>query len=189
VIYELIGVLILSFGLNMIPFASPSNLFIASNAALLVASDSLTLGFVVALGSALAKGVHYLVTFFVGKHLSAKHKHSVDAKAVKIKRWAFPLLFIAAASPIPDEPVVVPLGLMRYNPLKFFSAFFLGKLLITTVGAHLGFVTGDLLSAVIDPWLLVVSSVALTVIVTIIFLKVDVGKPFRRLFKRQCPTN
>ena len=58
-IVELILVLLTSFGFNMIPFAGPSNLFIASNAALVLNStDPTTLvavGFLVALGAAFAK--------------------------------------------------------------------------------------------------------------------------------------
>ncbi len=183
-IYELIGVFIFSFGLNMIPFASPSNFFIASNAALLVNSDPFTLGFVVSLGSALAKCVHYMVSFFVGKHLKEKYRQSVDAKAAKIRRWAFPILFIAAASPIPDEPVVVPLGLMKYSPVKFFSAYFLGKLLITTIGAYMGIVTGQALSSMFDSTVLIIGSIILTVLVTIVLLKVNVTQLLRRIFKR-----
>jgi ABC-type bacteriocin/lantibiotic exporter with double-glycine peptidase domain len=63
---ELLGVLLGSFILNLIPFAGPSNLLIASNAALLVNTDPFTLGFLVAFGSASAKFIHYVVTFFVG---------------------------------------------------------------------------------------------------------------------------
>lgn len=73
-VYELFGVFVVSFGPNLVPFASPSNLFIASNAALIVNSDPFTLGFLVALGSASAKGIHYTISFFVGKHLSEKRK-------------------------------------------------------------------------------------------------------------------
>ena len=66
---ELLGVLLVSFGLNIIPFASPSNLFIASNAALLVNANPLSIGFLVALGSTSAKLIHYVASFFIGKHL------------------------------------------------------------------------------------------------------------------------
>jgi membrane protein YqaA with SNARE-associated domain len=127
-IIELIFVMLTSFGFNLIPFAGPSNLFIASNAALVLGStDSTTLvtiGFLVAFGAAFAKTIHYLVTFFIGKHLSKNRRERLDADAVKVKRWAFWLLYIAAATPIPDEPVVIPLGLMKYSITKFFAAFF-----------------------------------------------------------------
>lgn len=191
-IAELIFVLITSFGLNMIPFAGPSNLFIASNAALLLVSPDPTtlvaIGFLVALGAAFAKSIHYLVTFYIGKHLSQNRRERLDADALKVKRWAFWLLYIAAATPIPDEPVVIPLGLMKYSITKFFAAFFLGKISITIIGAFLGAWTKTALSEWLSPEATIVLSVTLTIIVTVILLKVDLVKiieRIRRIFKRE----
>ena len=185
-IIELLFVLLSAFGFNLIPFAGPSNLFIASNAALfLQTSDPVVLvaiGFLVALGASLAKSVHYLVTFFVGKHLKGKQRQRLDEDAAKLKRWAFWLLFAAAATPIPDEPVVIPLGLMKYNPAKFFAAFFFGKLSITVAGAFLGVWTGNRLSEMgLSLQATAALSIVLTVVITVILLKVDVGKIAERI--------
>ena len=187
---ELIVVVLLgSFGVNLIPFAGPSNLFIASNFALILAvGDPATLvaiGFLVALGAALAKSIHYIITFFVSKHLNEKHRRRLDAEAMKVKRWASLLLFAAAATPIPDEPVVIPLGLMKYSPVKFFSAFFLGKLSITVVGAFLGSWTQSTLSEWLSPEVMISLSIILTIVVTVVLLKVDIGKLLDRFFKRK----
>ena len=188
-IIELLVILFSSFGLNLIPFAGPSNLFIASTAALsIVDADPATLvavGFLVALGSALAKSIHYLVTFFVSKHLSEKRRQRLDADALKVKRWAFLLLFAAAATPIPDEPVVIPMGLMKYSPTKFFTAFFLGKLSITVLGAFLGSWTKSAFSEWLSTDVMIVLSVVLTIVVTVILLKVDVGKLMEKIFRRK----
>ena len=184
-IYELFGVFVISFGLNLVPFASPSNLFIASNAALMVNSDPFTLGFLVALGSASAKGIHYTISFFVGKHLNEKRKQRLATEALKIKRWAFILLFVAAATPIPDEPVVIPLGLMKYSPAKFFLAFFLGKLSITIIGAWLGIMSEGFLSSSIGQGALIAISIILTIVITIILLKIDLGKITAKIMKRK----
>jgi len=182
---ELIGVLIGSFLINLVPFAGPSNLFIASTAALTVQSDPFSLGFLVALGATLAKSVHYVVTFFIGKHLGEKRKERIDTETLKIKRWAFFLLFAAAASPIPDEPVVVPLGLMKYSPAKFFAAFFSGKIIITIIGASLGSWTGEVFSPFISQEVLAVISITLTIVLTILLLKVDTAKIIEKLFRRK----
>jgi membrane protein DedA with SNARE-associated domain len=188
-IIDLLLVLLTSFGFNLIPFAGPSNLLIASNAAILLGtSDPLVLvavGFLVAFGASFAKGLHYIITFFVGKHLKGKQRERLDADAVKLKRWAFWLLFAAAATPVPDEPIVIPLGLMKYSPTKFFTAFFLGKLSITVVGAFLGAWGGKALSEWLSPELTVVLSIVLTVVVTVILLKVDVGKLAEKILKRK----
>jgi len=186
---ELLVVLLTSFGLNLIPFAGPSNLFIASNAAIILGvGDPATLGvlgFLVALGSTLAKSIHYLITFFVSKHLREKQRRRLETEALKVKRWAFLLLFVAAATPIPDEPVVIPLGLLKYSPVKFFTAFFLGKLSITVPGAFLGSWTKSTFSEWLSPEAMAALSIVLTIVVTIILLKVDVGKLTKRFLKRK----
>jgi membrane protein YqaA with SNARE-associated domain len=185
-IIELVLVLLSSFGFNMIPFAGPSNLFIASNAALLVPSaNPLLLGLLVAIGASLAKSVHYMVTFFISKHLSEKRRKRLDADAEKVKKWAFLLLFVAAASPIPDEPIIIPLGLMKYSPTKFFSAYFLGKLSIAILGALLGNWTGELFSGLLSETTMIIISIALTIIVTVILLKVDLGKLVEKYLKQK----
>lgn len=182
---EFIGVLVGSFLVNLIPFAGPSNLFIASTAALTVQSDPFSLGFLVALGATVAKSTHYTVTFFIGKHLGEKRRKHIDTEALKIKRWAFLLLFAAAASPIPDEPVVIPLGLMKYSPAKFFTAFFLGKIIITIIGAFLGSWTGGVFSQFLNQEVLIAISITLTIIITILLLKVDTAKIIEKIFRRK----
>jgi membrane protein DedA with SNARE-associated domain len=185
---ELIFVLLTSFGFNLIPFAGPSNLFIASNAALVLNSTDPTtlvaIGFLVAFGAALAKSIHYLAAFFIGKHLSQNRRERLDADAVKVKRWAFWLLYIAAATPVPDEPVVIPLGLMKYSTTKFFTAFFLGKLSITIVGAFLGAWTKSTLSEWFSPEVTIALAVILTIVATVILLKVDVAKLIERITEK-----
>ena len=184
-IIELLFVLITSIGFNMIPFAGPSNLFIASNAALMVPSaNPLILGFTVALGASLAKSVHYMITFFISKKLSAERRNRLDVSAMKIKRWAFLLLFVAAASPIPDEPIIIPLGLMKYSPIKFFSSYFLGKLTIGIAGAFLGTWAGNTFSNFLNETTMIAISIILTIVITIILLKFDLSKIANKIIKR-----
>jgi membrane protein DedA with SNARE-associated domain len=187
-IIELVILFFTAFGLNLIPFAGPSNLLIASTAAVgVIAADTTTLfliGLTIAIAAALAKGIYYGVTFFVSKHLSEKRQARLDAEALKVKRWAFLLLFLAAATPIPDEPVVIPLGLMKYNLAKFFAAFFLGKLSITVTGAFFGNIAASYFSEWLSPTAMIIISILLTVFITIILLKVDIGKLAEKFFKK-----
>lgn len=184
-LYELIGILATSFVLNIIPFMGPSNMFIASNAALIVNADPFTIGFLVALGSALAKSIHYVITFFVSGFLGEERRKRLDAAGLKLKHWAFLALFIVAASPLPDEPVVVPLGILKYNPFKFFASYFIGKLLIAVAGAYLGRAGQQILAPWISQEILMVASIILTIIVTVVLLKVDIGEIAKKILKRK----
>ncbi len=182
-LYEFLGILLTSFGLNLIPFAGPSNLLIASNAALLVKADPLVIGFFVAFGSASAKLIHYLVSFFVGEHLGEERRRRLDVTASKVRRWAFLALFVAAATPVPDEPVVIPLGFLKYNPLKFYLAFFAGKLSITIFGAYLGRASQQFLAPIISGEMIIVVSIILTIVITVALLKIDIKKIANKVLK------
>jgi len=184
-LYELLIILATSFGLNLIPFAGPSNLLIATNAALLVDADPFFIGFIVAIGSASAKFIHYLVTFFLSGFLGEERRKRLDATGVKLRRWAFLALFAVAATPLPDEPVVIPLGLLKYSPVKFYVVYFAGKLLITVIGAYLAKFSQGLLAPWMSQEVLMVASIILTIVVTIIMLKVDVGKIAEKIFRRK----
>jgi membrane protein DedA with SNARE-associated domain len=188
-IIELIIIFLTGFGFNLIPFAGPSNLLIASTAAIgLGNADTATLVFIgifIALGAALAKGIHYMVSFFVSGHLSQKRQARLDADAAKIRRWAMPLLYLVAATPLPDEPVVIPLGLMKYSPVKFFLSYFLGKLTIAIAGAFIGQEASNLFSGWLSPEIMVAISIILTIVITIILLKVDLGKLAEKFLKKK----
>ncbi len=188
-IIDFIILFLTAFGFNLIPFAGPSNLLIASTAAIGITNADITtlilIGFVIALAASVAKGIYYMVTFFVSKRLSEKRRAHLDADAIKVRRWAFPLLFLAAATPIPDEPVVIPLGLMKYSPTKFFSAYFLGKLSITVAGAFIGNKAENYFSTWLSPEAMIVISIVLTIVITIILFKVDFGKLSEKYMKRK----
>jgi uncharacterized membrane protein YdjX (TVP38/TMEM64 family) len=171
---ELLTILLTSFALNLIPFAGPSNLLIASNAALFSTANPFSIGFLVAFGAVTAKFIHYMITFFLSNHIGEQRRKRLDATAPKLRRWGFITLFTVAATPLPDEPVVIPLGLLKYNPAKFYAAYFAGKLSITIAGAYIGKVGQNLLASVASQEALIIVSIALTIAITIILLKVDV---------------
>jgi hypothetical protein len=80
---------------------------------------------------------------------------------------------------------------MKYSPVKFFGAYFLGKLLITTAGVFLGSWAGE----TIESWfgltpdatfiLSIVVSIILTVIITVVLLKVDTDKLAEKYLHRK----
>jgi membrane protein DedA with SNARE-associated domain len=185
---EFLITFLVAFGLNLIPFFGPSNLLIAYTAAIGLDNTNFSalilLAFLVAFAAALAKGIHYMLTFFVSGHLSEKNRKKLDTKASKVKRWAFLLLYVAAATPIPDEPIVIPLGLLKYSPTKFFTSYFLGKITITVAGVFLGSWVEANFSGLLNPLEMVAISIALTIIITVIMFKVDMGKIAEKILKK-----
>ena len=59
-----------------------------------------------------------------------------------VKKYGAVAAFVAAATPIPDDLIYIPLGLARYNPLRFFLYTLAGKFVISYVtiilSHHLG---------------------------------------------------
>lgn len=182
--FDLLSILLTSFFLNIIPFAGPSNLFIGSNFSLLTDADPLVIGGLVALGSTSAKLIHYLVTFIFADFLGQERRNKLAAAAAKYQRWAFLALFLVAATPLPDEPVVVPLGILRYSPAKFSLAYFAGKFLIASIGAYLGRAGQGFLGQFMGQEAMIILSIVLTVLITVLLVKVDIWKLWQRITKR-----
>jgi len=181
---ELISVLLVSFGINMIPFASPSNLLVASSAALLVNSDPVSIAVLVALGATSAKLIHYTISFFISKHVSEKRRKRLETARAKTRRWAELAVFIAALTPVPDDPVIIPLGLMKYSPARFAVFYFSGKLVVTWIGAFLGGFGEQLLSGYLNQAVLVIISIVLTVAITLVLLKINLSQIVESIFER-----
>ena len=94
-----------------------------------------------------------------------------------VKRYGAGAAFIAAATPIPDDLVYIPLGLAKYNPKKFFVATLAGKIILSYMIVLSSHFFGDalepFLEQVEDPTAIyagiIVFGIALTVIVIIMF--------------------
>jgi uncharacterized membrane protein YdjX (TVP38/TMEM64 family) len=95
------------------------------------------------------------------------------------------LLYVTAVTPIPDEPIVIPLGLMKYSPAKFFLSYFLGKLTIAITGAILGGFMETSFAGLLSTELMIAISVVFTIVITVILLKVDMGKMAEKYLHRK----
>ncbi|MEM2921998.1 MAG: VTT domain-containing protein [Candidatus Bathyarchaeia archaeon] len=170
-----IGLFLLSFAFNMLPFMGPSNALLAGAlAASLPWANPLLTGVLVALSASLAKLIHFLAAFFLRGALSSERKEKLDQYIGRRGNVGSLLLFIAAVTSIPDEPVVIPLGLVKYSPAKFFVIYLLGKILIAIPGAYIG--SKIPLSDLVGSPIAAVLSICATIVVTYILMKIDLKK-------------
>lgn len=136
--YGYMGVFLVSLAVNLLPFTSPSNMVIAGAVAFLFpAMNPLIVGLVVAVAASLAKTAHYYAASYVGTKTGNKAE-KLGSYGRRLGRWGALAAFVVAATPIPDDPVVIPLGIARYPPVKFFIAYLMGKILVSVAGAYLG---------------------------------------------------
>ena len=94
-----------------------------------------------------------------------------------VKRYGAGAAFVAAATPIPDDLVYIPLGLAKYNPRRFFVATFAGKIVLS----YMVVLTSHFFGDAVEPFLeqvedptgiyigIVVFGAALTVIIIALF--------------------
>ena len=136
--YGYLGVLLVSLAVNLLPFSSPSNMILAGAVTFLFPSmNPLPVGLAVAVAASIAKTAHYYVASYLGAK-AGKKAGRLESYGRRLGRWGALAAFVAAATPIPDDPVVIPLAIARYSPVKFFSAYFAGKVLVSVAGAYLG---------------------------------------------------
>ncbi|MFH1171668.1 MAG: VTT domain-containing protein [bacterium] len=136
------------------------------------------LGITSGIGAALGEVTSYTVGY-IGYRLG---KEAVEKKTAAIRQLAderpgmmFLILFIVAATPIPDGPFMIPLGMIRYNPLRAMPPFILGKIVITTSIALFGtytHISPSLGTANTKDFLLNILSLMITVLVVYIILKI-----------------
>ncbi len=86
-----------------------------------------------ALTATAAKQIIFYASYGGRKIVSEKTRKRMRPFQRLVKRYGAGAAFFAAATPIPDDLVYVPLGLAKYDPKKFFIATVTGKLVLSYV--------------------------------------------------------
>ncbi len=109
---------------------------------------------VLALLSAITATIAKQIIFFVStsgrKIINEKTRKRMRPFERLVKRYGAAAAFVAAATPIPDDIIFVPLGLAKYNPKKFFVATLTGKIVLSYV---IVFVSHYLGLSLVEPFL------------------------------------
>ncbi|MGC8816627.1 MAG: YqaA family protein [Candidatus Hadarchaeum sp.] len=120
-------------------------------------------------GSAVGEMTGYLLGFLGRNALGEKRRSQMDAMLRIFRKFGSVAVFVFALTPLPDDLIFIPLGLMRYSPWKTLAACVAGKFtmvfIIGVVGKAVGELSGDLLITVLV-------SVLLILIILVIF-KID----------------
>ncbi|MHA2362027.1 MAG: DedA family protein [Candidatus Thorarchaeota archaeon] len=164
-----LGLFIICFIINMIPFFSPSNMVLAGVAAIALSAIMPwpVVGLIVAVAATIAKLIHYYAVRGSRVVLSSERKQAIDREKVRVEKWGALALFIAAASPVPDDPLIVYVGLTRYCVPKFLVSYFVGKVAITLAGALIG----SQISNLLEPMPIVLASLVLTIVIIGVLFK------------------
>ena len=147
--------------------------------------DPLWIAVAAGAGAAIGEFSGYLIGFGGRRIISEKQKTKMDFLMKLFKKYGPVVIFVFALTPLPDDLLFIPLGVIRYNLLQAFIPALLGKFfsnLIIVYSGRLSLqiiknlfgVEGEGMSALIG----VVLALVLMVIVFIIMFKVDWEKRF-----------
>ncbi|MEM2098677.1 MAG: VTT domain-containing protein [Candidatus Bathyarchaeia archaeon] len=144
------------------------------------AFDPLWIAVAASLGAALGEFSGYLIGFGGRKVIGDRYKKKMDFLTKLFKKFGPIVIFIFALTPLPDDLLFIPLGIMRYGLLRTFIPALLGKLASNLIIAYSGRlslqiikdifgVEGEGMTALIG----IVLALVLLVIVFFIMFKVD----------------
>jgi len=125
-----LGLAIVSFFGSLIPFVPITSFVLVATMAVGEQFDIHILVIIAALTSTAAKQIIFYISYGGRKIISEKTKKRMKPFQKLVKRYGGSAAFVAAATPIPDDLVYIPLGLAKYNPKRFFVATLLGKIVL-----------------------------------------------------------
>jgi len=170
-----LGLTIVSFFGSLIPFVPIPSFVLVATMAAGEQFDIHVLVLIAALTSTAAKQIIFYVSYGGRKIISEKTKKRMKPFQKLVKRYGASAAFVAAATPIPDDIIYIPLGLAKYNPKRFFVATLSGKIVLFYVIVLISHYTGlsllePVLQGIDDPLPIYIGIIALGVAMTLVVI-------------------
>jgi len=170
-----LGLTIVSFFGSLIPFVPIPSFVLVATLAVGEQFDIHVLVVIAALTSTAAKQIIFYASYGGRKIISEKTKKRMLPFQKLVKRYGGSAAFVAAATPIPDDFVYIPLGLAKYNPKRFFVATLSGKIVLFYVIVLISHYTGlsllePVLQGIDDPLPVYIGIIALGVAMTLVVI-------------------
>ena len=184
-----LGLTIVSFFGSLIPFVPVPSFLLLATMAVGTQFDIHILAIIAAFTATAAKQIIFYISYGGRKIISEKTKKRMEPFQKLVKRYGGTAAFVAAATPIPDDIVYIPLGLAKYDPRKFFVATLLGKLVlcyvVVIISHYMGLsVLEPILEEIKDPLPVYIGIIILGAIMTItviLLLRLDWAKILGRI--------
>lgn len=187
--YGYFGVFLISFlGSMSIIFPIPYTVVIFATAPFF---DPILIALSSGAGSAIGEFSGYLLGLGGRKIISDKRRRQMDSLLKIFGRYGYIAIFLFALTPLPDDLLFIPLGVMRYSFLKAFIPTIMGKIcmsLIIAYSARYAITIIKEIFGVESDWITGVISMALAIILLIlvftIMFRVDWEKIAKDLEKK-----
>jgi membrane protein YqaA with SNARE-associated domain len=132
------------------------------------------------LGSSIGEFSGYLLGFGGRKVIGEKYKKKMDVLMKLFDRFGPLVVFLFALTPLPDDLIFIPLGVMRYSIIRVFIPALIGKFFMNLIVAYSGHFSIELIRQVFgveSDWITavigMVLAIVLLIIVFVIMFKVD----------------
>ena len=100
--------------------------------------NPLSLGVVCGLGSTIGEFSAYLVGMGGRRVIDERFGARLESAKLLVQRYGMLVIFIFALLPLPDDLILIPLGMLRYDLMKALVAAFAGKVAMCTIVAYAG---------------------------------------------------
>ena len=151
------------------------------------AFDPLWIAVASGIGAAIGEFSGYLIGFGGRKVIGEKYKKKMDFITKLFKKYGSVAIFIFALTPLPDDLLFIPLGVMRYSLLRAFIPALLGKFFSNLIIAYSGRLSLDIVKNIFgvegEGMSLLIGTIigiVLLVIVIVIMFKFDWEKHFAK---------
>ncbi|MEM2910662.1 MAG: VTT domain-containing protein [Nitrososphaerota archaeon] len=172
--YGYFGSFIISFLGSLIPFLPLPYLF--PIVLLSMKLDPLLIGVLSGLGGSLGKVTSYMVGRFWRRFMSQDSKNRLEFFKSMIDKYGAVAVFLFALTPLPDDVIYIPMGIIGYGFLKFMLANCAGKVVLAIFVAYLGRYYKELMDMFVGEsmsMLSVLVAVAVMVFFSIVLFRMD----------------
>ncbi len=131
--YGYLGIFLVSFLGSLIVFVPVPYFLVIAAASADPVFDPLLIGVSSAIGATIAKVIIFQASYAGGKLMGNDTEKRMRPFMKLVSRYGGIAAFLAAATPIPDDLIYIPLGLAQYSLPRFLLTTLSGKILLTVV--------------------------------------------------------
>jgi membrane protein DedA with SNARE-associated domain len=128
-----LGLTLVSFFGSLIPFVPLPSFLLLATMSVGDKFDLHVIALISALTATAAKVIVFTVSYEGRRIIGEKSRKRMRPFERLVKRYGAAAAFFAAATPMPDDLIYIPLGLAKYNPKRFFIATLSGKIILSYI--------------------------------------------------------
>jgi membrane protein DedA with SNARE-associated domain len=137
--------------------------------------NPILLGIACGLGSTIGEFSAYFVGRGGRRVIDERYGKQLETAKLLVQKHGMAIIFLFAVLPLPDDLILIPLGMLRYSLKKAIVAMFVGKLLMCTAVAYAGRYSYSMIKDIFasSGWVGGFASTGLVIIIIYAMLKID----------------